>query len=201
MEFSRYAKRPMGRLYTMAQPQNAPGWPAPPKPRGLWLSVDGPDDWYAWCMSERFPCGHLRYKVRVDTARCLHMTTAEELRNFTKTYHFDVSHIYNRPGERQLNWYGHYINWREVARDYPGIIISPYQWQSRMEFMWYYTWDCASACVWDMEIIGRVKRMRSGEKTRLRAYTKHRARQRKRFNFFKTMRKLKRKSGNNKDIL
>jgi hypothetical protein len=180
MEFSRYAKRPMTRVYDRVQPGKVPGWAHQPKPSGLWLSVDGEYDWYWWCRSENFPCGHLRYKVRLQREeRLLWLTTPDELHAFTEKYSVDVTEFFHVDGKPDHNWYGHYINWCAVAIKYAGIVIAPYQWSLRMQYMWYYPWDCASACIWDASCIRSFKRMRSGEKIRLREYTKHRARMRR----------------------
>ncbi|QBI98814.1 hypothetical protein SEA_BOBBY_184 [Mycobacterium phage Bobby] len=46
-----------------------------------------------------------------------------------------------------------WIDWGKVAADYGGIIIAPYQWSRRMDPHWYYTWDCASGCIWNLEAI------------------------------------------------
>ena len=49
-----------------------------------------------------------------------------------------------------------YVDWREVAARWDGISITPYQWSCRHELdraMWYNGWDCASACVWNLNAI------------------------------------------------
>jgi hypothetical protein len=53
------------------------------------------------------------------------------------------------------------IDWVRVAAEYAGILIAPYQRPVRHEIMWYYTWDCASACIWDTSIIERVEPLTS----------------------------------------
>lgn len=46
--------------------------------------------------------------------------------------------------------YVYYIDWDRVASKHDGIIIAPYCWQQRLkdETFWYYSWDCASGCIW-----------------------------------------------------
>jgi hypothetical protein len=170
----------MTRVYSREQPDKSRGWAHQPKPAGLWLSVDGEHDWYWWCRAERFPCGHLRYKVRIQhEERLLWITSPDELHAFTEKYNVDVTSYFHVDGKPDLNWYGHYIDWKAVAKAYGGIIIAPYQWSLRMQYMWYYTWDCASGCIWDADCIRSLRRMRSGEKLRLREYSKLRARMRR----------------------
>ena len=57
------------------------------------------------------------------------------------------------------------IDWAEVASKYDGIIISPYQWSLRldMEMMWYYGWDCASGCIWNISAIKELKEVQNGK--------------------------------------
>lgn len=45
------------------------------------------------------------------------------------------------------------ISWKKVRKNYDGIIIAPYQWDCRnaSETTWYYPWDCASGCIWNLE--------------------------------------------------
>ena len=48
------------------------------------------------------------------------------------------------------------INWQPLTEQYAGIIISPYQWKRRLDGRasdWYYGWDCASACIWDLSAV------------------------------------------------
>ena len=55
-------------------------------------------------------------------------------------------------------WRDRCINWRAVAGDYAGLIITPYQWSRRLEpYSWYYGWDCASGCIWDPSAITDIK--------------------------------------------
>ena len=43
-----------------------------------------------------------------------------------------------------------------LDRRVDGIIIAPYQWYCRMTVDWYYTWDCASGCIWNLDAIESV---------------------------------------------
>jgi hypothetical protein len=117
------------------------------KPSGLWVSVDGEDDWPTWCRDNMFrddASFSYRYRVTVrSTVRVL--ATVDEVLAFNDRYGV---------GDE----WSSYINWASVASDYPGIIIAPYQWDLRMDWrtFWYYTWDCASGCIWDADAIESV---------------------------------------------
>ena len=45
------------------------------------------------------------------------------------------------------------IDWERVKEQYSGIIITPYCFDLRLDFIWYYGWDCESACIWDTSIL------------------------------------------------
>lgn len=122
----------------------------PFKPNGLWLSDENGDcGWKSWCENSDFGLDRLRYKTDF---KC-NITTWKVLRNLDEAAEFDrqyCTHEYCK-GVRPT------INWIQVAREYGGILITPYiRNHLRMEFMWYYTWDCASACVWDLSTVEKI---------------------------------------------
>ena len=40
-------------------------------------------------------------------------------------------------------WYCH-------GDKYDGIEINPYQFEARYQYTWYYGWDIASGCIWNL---------------------------------------------------
>lgn len=141
-----YAARPVildDRIYQ--QPDYA--W----KPRGLWVSCavaedDGPD-WPTWCESEGFELGRLavRHEVVLAESACILMIGGDaELVAFDREYCAPSPYrgLRKKP------------DWRRLAGEYQGIIISPYLWNQRLgKIDWYYAWDCASGCIWDLTAI------------------------------------------------
>ena len=120
------------------------------KPRGLWVSVEGPDDWLSWCLSEGFRLENLTHVHAVElapSARVLWLRSGACLDDFTEKY-----------GEE--HYVAHYrkIMWEKVALDWHGIVIAPYLWERRMadHTFWYYGWDCASGCIWNVDAIKHV---------------------------------------------
>lgn len=119
------------------------------KPRGFWFTDDSEDCWASWCRAENFCLEALTFKheVKLDESKLLILRTGEELDQFLQD--FTIYH----------SWHSSYtdrcINWPEVAKQYAGIIITPYQWSHRLshDSNWYYGWDCASGCVWDASAI------------------------------------------------
>ena len=121
------------------------------KPDGLWVSIDGEDDWASWCRSENYADIDAQYRHRVrlaDDARILTLTSVEALDDFTERYGEAWPGMYRDKMSR--------INWHEVAATWQGIVIAPYQWRRRLALTWYYGWDCASGCIWDARAIASV---------------------------------------------
>ncbi len=138
MIFSHYSKTPVGPLELKRQHPDRFGL----KPDGLWVSVDGEDDWPHWCQANDYDgCGPYHYRVRLDLERVLMLDTNDALRAFHQRW----SAAGPLPGYARYD----YIDWEAVTREYAGVIIAPYQWDSRLDLLWYYGWDCASGCVWD----------------------------------------------------
>jgi hypothetical protein len=120
------------------------------KPLGLWVSVDGEYCWDTWCRENDFNRGIYRHRVILsDTAKILYITTAEELVTFRDTY---ARHEPRTRFQRDK-----YIAWADVAKEYQGIIISPYIWEKRLSEMWYYGWDCASGCIWSSDAVSKIE--------------------------------------------
>jgi hypothetical protein len=119
------------------------------------VSVDGPDDWRAWCEAERFNLQNLLFKININLhpdANILHLQSSADLLIFTDGYGAKESQVNSIMKSHSLGRTFH-IDWPQVAREYDGIIIAPYQWPMRMELMWYYPWDCASGCIWNMDAV------------------------------------------------
>lgn len=133
------------------------------KPNGFWVSVAGPDDWPAWCRREEFRVDTLEHRsvvVLADDANILHISTPEQLDEFHLKFCVDdVDFPRSRPwmfeaGLDERKYWS--LDWAAVAQQYQGVIIAPYQWPRRLDVMWYYGWDCASGCIWDLDAIVSV---------------------------------------------
>ncbi|MFT4126258.1 MAG: hypothetical protein QM662_08520 [Gordonia sp. (in: high G+C Gram-positive bacteria)] len=131
--------------------------PADPfgKPTGFWVSVEGDDDWPSWCQSEDFRTESLSHphEVRlVPAANVWWLTTIADVDRF----HMRFSR--RRISDRRISDSWSVIDWRSVAALYDGVIIAPYQ-RSRRELDWYYGWDCASGCIWNLDAIASVEQV------------------------------------------
>ena len=116
------------------------------KPPGFWVSVEGPDDWPTWCQSEQFRLGTFEhaFEVTVDAgANVLTLASPEELHAFTARY----GSVADGFGSDLA------IAWGRVMLEYDGILIPTYQWSCRYDLSWYYGWDCASGCIWNLDVL------------------------------------------------
>jgi hypothetical protein len=116
------------------------------KPNGLWVSVKGEHDWEAFCRGENFSVERLKNETPIiikPDANILWVHGTKEFDAFAEKYGLDA------------RYGGRCINWPKVAEDYDGIIIAPYIWERRLHesSSWYYGWDCASGCIWNLEAI------------------------------------------------
>lgn len=122
------------------------------KPNGLWYAVG--TEWIDWVQSEMPDwMGHTFYKIEVNTSNILHLKSGIDIDNFTKKY-VKFNSIGYDSWEKNANIY-----WKPVAEEYSGIEISPYQYNSRHKYMWYYGWDVASGCIWDKSGISKIEKI------------------------------------------
>ncbi len=132
------------------------------KPHGLWISVEGELDWKSWCEGENYILENLAisYEVKLKKkAKILHLKTDADIFRFTKKYPYMKT---ARPSpEERVTPDTYELDWKKVKEEYQGIIIAPYQWNCRLALgsSWYYGWDCASGCIWDISCIKEFKLM------------------------------------------
>lgn len=148
MQLAHYSRKRLTRLYsTYGQTNDF-------KPCGLWFSVEGNDDgWREWCHSNDYAWEAYIVKTDlrlIEPEAVLILSTPEQLHAFTDTYGEDLG---RRSGGKPLGLGGMFIQWDQVAARYKGIIIAPYIYACRLTLLWYYTWDCASGCVWDVSCL------------------------------------------------
>lgn len=119
------------------------------KPNGFWLSVDG--DWQRWMDDEEIDwCSKDPVEFTLlAPGRVLTLDCAEDIDQFTKQY------------VDQHNEHRVVIDWQPLTEHFAGIMIAPCIWERRLapHTMWYYGWDAASACVWDLSVISLIKEL------------------------------------------
>ena len=118
------------------------------KPIGFWLSDETDYGWKKWNEQSEHAACSIQTDFDCDTTKWIVLKTPDAINKFYKEFRFPICSI----GPMQ-------IDWPEVKKQFGGILISPYQWGLRFdhEMMWYYGWDCASACVWDLTTIKEIR--------------------------------------------
>lgn len=113
------------------------------KPEGLWLSVDGEHGWKEWCEGEQWGIDGLSYETPFqirEGANVLRLSTLDEIRALPKRFPLKETYL--------DGW----VDWKPVIEQYDGILVTPYVWEARYDIAtsWYYPWDCASGCFWNL---------------------------------------------------
>lgn len=154
-----YAEKPLGEL-ELDRTQDT-GMRRFFKPRGLWVSDDAcEDNWRAWCQAEDFNLDALACAHDIELipdANILLLGSSFEIDEFTREYR------HNDPEFTVLNDSAMFIDWPRLAERYAGLIVTPYIWERRLSLgggptaMWYYSWDCASGCIWDLTTIASIR--------------------------------------------
>jgi hypothetical protein len=161
-KYIHYSDKPLNHLLDVppeAQSENGM------KPRGVWFGIGS--SWKDWVSTEygnsstdiqgHFPTNKETAIVLKRNAKILRIKNAKQLDEFTRKYAgIDEFLAPNKDGR----WVpGQMINWKRVAQDYDGIIIAPYIGSRRLSdhTMWYYGWDVASGCVWNIDAIRILK--------------------------------------------
>lgn len=114
------------------------------KPKGLWYGVG--KSWINWVQSEEPQwMGKYIYKLTL-TNSVLKLSSVSATRQFSKKFKADC------PGLQC-------IDWQKVALEYSGIEIAPYQSSLRSSVLipWYYTWDVASGCIWNVNAVQKFE--------------------------------------------
>lgn len=158
MRLIHYSDREVN-LKPMDYDQSLLSWQA--KPNGLWLSVEGPYDWKNWCEGEGFRIENLvvSYEIKLkEDSKILYLQTEKEVYNMAIRFP-----LKSRTWDQEIDSYC--LNWPEVKKKYQGIIIPQYQWECRLsqQSCWYYGWDCACGCIWDLSCIEEFKLLESNE--------------------------------------
>lgn len=114
------------------------------KPVGFWYQID--DDWERWMNSEEWYMSYnSKYSVDVSQVNLLEARTPKDLDRITELYQKPLIESVSTDSP-------HYntLDWQRLFKLYDGFEIAPYIWERRLEYMWYYGWDCASGVIWDI---------------------------------------------------
>jgi outer membrane protease len=131
------------------------------KPHGLWVSDESADMcWSHWCRENNFNEQNLEYQTELDVAlsEVLLLQSKRDIELFQLVYRPSTVKDSALATYWPSNTSFLFIDWGKVAKEHKGIIITPYLWEFRVKFdyIWYYGWDCAGGCIWDLSCIKLV---------------------------------------------
>lgn len=120
-----------------------------PKPTGLWVAKE--DAWIEWGVQNSFD-HWTRDFVELD----LDLSDIYKIR-----FERDLDALREEYGvvHEELN-YVHSIDWSLVAREFKGVYALnwEYGWSGLDSLNpWFYGWDLASGCVWDLSALEEIK--------------------------------------------
>tara|TARA_Y100000389_G_C17323374_1_gene444238 strand:+ start:365 stop:877 length:513 start_codon:yes stop_codon:yes gene_type:complete len=122
------------------------------KPNGIWYSCR--NSWYKFIKNEDMYERLYKYihkiKITNNKLTTIKKKDSEKLLIINNINDFDEFYNEYRILNNKLNYY--LIDWKKVSKDYGGIEICPYL-HERRKIKWYYTWDVASGCIWNNNII------------------------------------------------
>jgi len=129
-------------------PKQAPG----AKPIGFWYSVGRA--WQDWAKNNFWELGDYIYRIDLDMSKILLISNLEEMTKFN-----DEFGIKDKGNTNGWNIGNNKIHWEEVAKQYSGIEINPFEGEGKYTFGWYGTWDIASGCIWDASAVKDLTRV------------------------------------------
>ena len=110
------------------------------KPIGLWYGIG--TSWIDWVISNMpdWECENI-FEIKLDESKLLKIGNSKVLKDFTFEYSKPLDHIVNTRFTL--------IDWNLFCATKGGIEINPYQYDDAM-LLWYYGWDIACGCVWNL---------------------------------------------------
>ena len=122
------------------------------KPNGIWYSCG--NSWYNFIKNEGMYNWLYKYihkiKIKKEKLTTIKNKNNEKLLIINNINDFDKFYNEYRIFHNILDYY--LIDWIKVSKDYGGIEICPYL-QEKRKIKWYNTWDVASGCIWNNNII------------------------------------------------
>lgn len=147
MRLIHYSTKPLSQVYSRPHDETGGVYKTP----GLWVSVEGNDDWVSWCRGEGWNLEGFKHATEItlaESAKVNVLSGARAIDQFTEEFQQnDRGPIWRRG-----------LDWKAIRSRWQGLIIAPYCWDRRMSDHtgWYYGWDCASGVIWDADAVASV---------------------------------------------
>jgi len=129
------------------------------RPNGLWLSITGIHDWEHYCLTNRSNLINLKYEFQVKLkpqSKILMLHNQATFEDFIKKY---ASYPEGIARHGESNTLTLSIRWNEIIKDYQGLALSFIMPKLYNIDLWYDTWCCTTACIWDLQAVEKVDRL------------------------------------------
>jgi hypothetical protein len=128
-------------------------------PNGLWLSITGINDWENYCLKNNHNLMNLKYEFQVKLkpqAKIFIVHNTDALEDFEETYAYypEDSKLHEKNYAPALS-----IRWEKLFRHYQGLAQPNVMPKSNNMGLWYDTWRCTSACIWDLQAVEKVEKL------------------------------------------
>ncbi|MDR2717279.1 MAG: hypothetical protein LBB89_04350 [Treponema sp.] len=128
-------------------------------PNGLWLSICGINDWEIYSLNNNDNLDNLKYEFQVKLkphAQILMLYNNVVFEDFEKTYAYYPKGIEMHDEEYTLDLS---IKWQDIINDYQGIALPNIIPKLYNMGLWFDTWCCTSACIWDLQAVEKVEKL------------------------------------------
>lgn len=123
------------------------------KPEGLWLCKD--NAWYDYAIHGVRSHEEMKYKTSFE----VDMSNVRLIKNHDELFKFHNSFPSIVDSVTELLLPG-LLNWKQVAKQYDGVIISPYKkigFNTDNYISWHEAWDVASGCFWNLKCLRMIE--------------------------------------------
>jgi hypothetical protein len=129
-------------------------------PNGLWLSISGINDWEIYSLNNNDNLNNLKYEFQVKIkphAKILMLYNNAVFEDFEKKYSYypEDKDIHEEEYTLDLS-----INWQDIINDYQGIALPNLIPKLYNMGLWYDTWCCTSACIWNLQAVEKVEKIK-----------------------------------------
>jgi len=122
-------------------------------PNGLWLSITGLHDWEKYAIKNNLNPIDFKHEFLVElkpAARILVLYNIALFEDFKKKYGY-----FTEQGRHVF-----LIHWEEIIKDYQGISFPHLYLEQCNMLLWQRLLCCTSACIWDLQAVETVVKLR-----------------------------------------
>ena len=120
------------------------------KPEGLWYSCY--NSWLNWILENDMDWKHGNYIHKINLKSKI-LTDINHKNSNKLLVIKNIKDLDKLNTEYGIKGKHQYLDWQKISQDYAGIEICPYLKEIRFTYNWYYTFDVASGCIWNLSAL------------------------------------------------